>query len=91
MKLVHTDKSKDALKKYGDLWKKIKSIIRSTSNRSDNYFEKYLKIRFNSDDELPLKKTLELHNIILAVRSVFREHNKHNPKIFSDECLYKLA
>ena len=28
------------------------------------YDEKYIKIKFNSDDDFPLKKTLQLHNII---------------------------
>ena len=40
-----------------------------------------MKIRFSSDDDLPLKKsTLELHNI--AIRSVFDESNKYYPQMF---------
>ena len=42
-----------------------------------------MKIKFNSDDELPLNKTI-------AVRSVFHENNKYYPQVFLDECLYKL-
>ena len=33
-------------------------------NNSDDYDEKYMKIKFNSDDHLPLKQTLEFYNII---------------------------
>ena len=47
--LVHTDKGKDALKKYRQLWQKFKDVLRSTSNSSDNYNQKYMKIRFNSN------------------------------------------
>ena len=39
-----------------------------------------MKIRFNSDDYLPLKKTLELHNMVKVVRSVFPEGNKYYPQ-----------
>ena len=35
-----------------------------------------MKIRFNSDDNLLLNKTLELYNMIIFVRSVFDEGNK---------------
>ena len=52
MALLHTDERKDALKASEELWKKIKDFIRSiNNNNSDNYDEKYMKIRFNSDDE----------------------------------------
>ena len=38
-----------------------------------------MKIKFDLDDDLPLKKMLELHNMIVVVRSVFREGNKYYP------------
>ena len=46
-----------------------------------------MKIKFNSDDELPLKKTLRLYNMIIGVKSVFHEGNKYYPQFFLDECL----
>ena len=55
--LVLTDKSKSTLKKYGKLWSMIRVLIRSKSNNSDDYNKKYVKIKFNSADVLPLKKT----------------------------------
>ena len=80
---------KDALyEKYDELWKKIENIIRAKGNSSDNYDEKNIKIKLNSDDNLLLKKTLELHNII-ANRSVFHEGNKYYPQVFLDEYLRK--
>ena len=54
--LVSTDESKDMLKRYEELGKKFKDLIRSTANNSDNYDEKYLEIKFNSGDSLPLNK-----------------------------------
>ena len=49
-----------------------------------------MKIKFNSDDDLPLNKTLELRKMIIVVRSVFHEGNKCYPHVFLDEYLYKL-
>ena len=51
---------------------------------------KYVKIKFNSDDDLLLKKALEFYNMVIAVKSVFHEGNKYYPQVFFDECLYKL-
>ena len=50
-----------------------------------------MKVKFNSDDYLPLKKTLELYNMLIVVRSLFHEGNKYDTQVLFDECLYKLA
>ena len=49
-----------------------------------------MKTKFNSDDELPLNKTKEIPTITIVVRAVFHENNEYYPRIFLDECLYKL-
>ena len=46
-----------------------------------------MKIKFNSDDNLPLNKTLKLHNVIVIARSVFEEDGKFYLQIYLDECL----
>ena len=75
--LAPTDESKDPPQKYEELWNKIKDLIKSATNNSDNCDKKYKKIKINSDDYLPLKKTLELHNMVKAVRSVFNKESKY--------------
>ena len=52
--LVPTNESKEKTKKYEELWIKIRNLIRSVTKNSDGYDEKYLKIKFDSDDKLPL-------------------------------------
>ena len=54
--LVATNQSTEKIKKYEELWSKIKDIIRSLTKNSDDYDEKYMKMKFNLDDELPLNK-----------------------------------
>ena len=54
------NKSKEILKKYEELWNKVRDLIRSITNNPGNYDEKYAKVKFKSHDDLLLKKTLEL-------------------------------
>ena len=44
-------KAKKQWKKYKELWSKIRDLIRSITNNTDDYDEKYVKIKFNSDDD----------------------------------------
>ena len=46
-----------------------------------------MKIKFNSDDELPLNKKIEIPSMIIVVRTVFHKNNKYYPQVFLDECL----
>ena len=88
--LVSTDKNKDTLGKYTELWNKIKDVIRSITNTSGNYNKKYVKIKFNSNEYLLLGKIISLQNMTIVVRSVFKEDNRYYPQIFLDEYLYEL-
>ena len=49
-----------------------------------------MKIKFNSDDSLPLNKMLKLHMLTVIVRSAFEEDGKYYPQVFWDECLYEV-
>ena len=90
MRLVPTNESEDTLNKYEELWNKIRNLITSITNNSDHYDGKYIKIKFNSDDDLSLKKTLEFAKMIVAARAVFDEGNKYYSQVFLDKYLFKL-
>ena len=49
-----------------------------------------MKIKLNSDDDLPLNKQLKFHNMIITIRSVFEEDGKIYPQVFLDDTVYKL-
>ena len=53
---VPTNESKEKIKRYEKLWIKIRDLIRSINKNSDYYDGKYMKIKFNSHDNLPLNK-----------------------------------
>ena len=84
------DKNKALLKKYNDAFDGIMHKIIEI-NSDDCYYEKdYMKIKFNSDDDLPLNKPLKLHLMTLTIRSVFEEDGKLYPQVFLDHILYEL-
>ena len=49
-----------------------------------------MNIRFDSDDDLPLRKLLKFHVMTIIIRSVFEEDGKLYPQIFLDDTLYEL-
>ena len=69
-------------KKHEEMWSKIRDLIRSITNNSDDYDEKYMKVKFKLDDKLPLNKALKLCNVIVVVRSVVHEDSKYCAKVF---------
>ena len=49
-----------------------------------------MKIKFNSDDNLPLNKPLNFHNMTITITSVFEEDGKLSPQVFLDDTFYEL-
>ena len=85
-----TDENKELLKKYNDVFNGIRDKIKEVSSDECDYEKDYMKIKFNSDDNLPLKKQLKFHNMTITIRSVFEEHGKFYPQVFLDDTLYEL-
>ena len=48
----------------------------------DDYNGRYMKIKFNLDDELYLNKTIEVPSMMIVARAVFHENNKYYPQAF---------
>ena len=66
------DENKEVLKKYAEVWDGIKNKIKVINGGDENDYEKdYMKIKFDSDDDLPLNKTLKSHEMTIIIRSVF--------------------
>ena len=88
--LVPTNEGKEKIKKHEELWSKMRNLIRSITKNLDDFDEKYMKIKFNSDEELPLNKTIEIPSMEIVIRTIFLQNNKYYPHVFLDECLYKI-
>ena len=65
--------------------------IKEVSNDECDYEKDYMKIKFNSDDSLPLNKPLNFINMIITIRYVFEEDGKLYPQVFLDDNLYELS
>ena len=69
----------------------IKSKIKTINGgKEGEYGKDFMKIKFDTDDDLPLNKPLKLHMVTIIVRSVFQEGKELYPQIYLDECLYEL-
>ena len=53
------------------MWIKIRELIKSVAKKSVDYDEKYIKIKFYSDDELPLNKMIEIAVMLIVLRAIF--------------------
>ena len=49
-----------------------------------------MKIKFNTDDNLPLNKPLKLHLLTIIVSCIFEEDGKFYPQIYLDDSLCEL-
>ena len=85
-----TDENKELLKKYNDVWNGIKNKIKEASASEFDYEKDFMKIKFNSDDNLPLNEPLKFHLVTVTIRCVFEEDGKLYPQLFLDDSLYEL-
>ena len=81
--------NKEVLKTYADVWDGVKNKIKAINGGQENDSEKdYMKIKINSDDDLPLNKPLKFHVMTIIIRTVFKEDGK----LYSqDGTLYELV
>ena len=64
--------------------------MKEVSNDEYNYEKDYMKIKFNSDDDLALNKPLKFHLMTITIRSVFEEDSNFYPQLFLDDTFYEL-
>ena len=74
MKIIFTstDKNKEALENYREIWDEIKYQIKMIrDNKPIEYGKDFMKIDLESDDDLPLGKILSIPVCITSVGSGF--------------------
>ena len=49
-----------------------------------------MKIKFNTNDNIPLNKIIYFPTITIIIRSVTQKDGKYYPQLFLDECLYEV-
>ena len=72
------------------VWRGIKNKIEAVSSGECDYEKYFRKIKFNSDDGLPLNKPLKSHSVTIVIRSIFEEDGKLYLQVFLGDTLYEL-
>ena len=91
LNIAFTDNDDEVLKKYKEFFSGINICIEKINNNKSGEYEKYyIKIKFNSDDKLPLNKQLKFLSVTIVIRSVFKEDGTYYPQAFLDDCLHEL-
>ena len=83
LSIASTDRNSEVLKKYSEVWSGIKDCI-AKINDSDlgEYDKDFMKIKFNSDNDIPLNKQLYFLTITVIIRNIFEEDGKYYPHFF---------
>ena len=80
MGFVLTDKNREALENYKELWDETKDEIETIRGIEPIKYEKdFMKIKFEPDDDLPLDEMLNITVCVIIVRFVFQENDKYHP------------
>ena len=49
-----------------------------------------MRIKFESNDNLPIDNIINMYQITIIIRSVFAQNGKFHPQLFLDDALYEL-
>ena len=90
--LDDVDENKELSKKYKVLLKEVKKEIETINGgKKLEYSKDFKRIRFESDDDLPMSKPIKLCLLTIIIRSVFSIDDKFYPQLFIDDALYELV
>ena len=91
LNIASTGSNNDVLRKYAEVWSSIKNQIKKIKNGSiGEYAKDYMKIKFDSDDNLPPNKIIKYRVLTIIIRNIFEKDNKYYPQIFLGDCLYEI-
>ena len=90
--LDDVNENKEVSQKYEEVWNGIKKEIETINGgKKIEYGKDFKKIRFESNDDVPLNKPIKLHLMTIIISSVFIEDGKFYPESFLDDALYELV
>ena len=66
-------------------------LITINGGEKGEYGEDFMKIKFNTGDNLPLNTPLRLHLLTIIVRCIFEEDDKFYPQLYLDDCCMSFS
>ena len=73
----------DVSRKFSNIWKSIRAKIEENTKIT-------MKIKFESNDNLPIDNVVNMHQVTIIIRSLFAQNNKFYPQLFLDDALSEL-
>ena len=61
----------DVLRSFANIWKTIRAKIEKNTDRIVQYDKDYMKIRFESNDNLPIDNVVNMHQVTIIIGSIF--------------------
>ena len=78
------------LENYTELWDEIKEQIELiTGDKVTKYTIGFMKIRFKTNDDLPLNKIINIPVCVTIVSSIFKEDNSYHPQVLLRDWFYE--
>ena len=88
--LDEIDENEEVLNKYKEVWEGIKKKFGTiNSGEKIEYGKDLKKIRFESNDDVPMNKPVKLHLLTIIIRCVFSKDSKICTQLFLDDALYE--
>ena len=66
-----------------------KQIELISGNKVIKYSKDFMKIKFESDDDLPVSKIINIPVCVIIIRGVFEKDSKYYPQVLLHECFYE--
>ena len=85
-----TDKNREALENYRELWNEIKEEIRKVKGiKSFEYEKDVMRIKFESDYGLLLGKILNIPVCVIIAKSIFEKNGKYYLQVHLKDCYFE--
>ena len=65
-------------------------MYQKIDNNEGEYDKDFMKIKFNTDDDVPLKKQFYFFTITVIIRNIFIKDGKYYAQCFLDKFLYEV-
>ena len=90
--LIISSENGDIIQKYQEFFDGIKEIIKNINDYSYpiKYDENYMKVKFNTNDNIILNKIIYFSTITITIKSVTQKDGKYYPQLFLGDCLYEV-
>ena len=80
----------DVLRTFANIWKSIRAKVEENTGGIVQYDKDYIKIKFESNDNVPTDNIVNIHLVTIIIRSVFAQNGNFYTHLFLDDALYEL-